>query len=172
MTKLMPDAPAPALSVDLVGGGKWTLAERKPENFSMVIAYRGLHCPVCKAYLGGFNGLADAYAKAGVDVVAVSMNDAETAAKSKSEWGLSNVALGYGLYEATARKWGLYLSRAVREGEPALFNEPGLFLVRPDGRVFLTATANMPWGRPNLEDLLGKIAMAVERKMPARGTVA
>ena len=49
--KLMPDSQAPALSLPLVGGGTWTLANQSPKNFTMVIFYRGLHCPVCKMYL-------------------------------------------------------------------------------------------------------------------------
>ena len=45
--KLMPNEQAPVLSLPLVGGGVWTLAEQKPKNFTMVIFYRGLHCPLC-----------------------------------------------------------------------------------------------------------------------------
>ena len=44
--KLMPDSQAPVLSLPLVGGGTWSLADQNPKNFTMVIFYRGLHCPV------------------------------------------------------------------------------------------------------------------------------
>ena len=50
--KLMPGAQAPSLKLPLVGGGTFDLAAEKPENFTMVLFYRGYHCPVCKGYLG------------------------------------------------------------------------------------------------------------------------
>ena len=169
MPKVMPNSPAPALSMPLSGGGTFTLGKTAPKNFSMVVFYRGLHCPVCKAYLGSLEKILPQYKERGIDVVAVSMDSDAKAAQSKSEWGLPNLTLGYGIDEKTARAWGLYLSKSIREGEPGVFNEPGLFLVRPDGNVFLAAIANMPWGRPNLEELLPKIDYALEKKYPARG---
>lgn len=169
MTKVMPNAPAPALSVRLVGGGQFTLSKSAPKNFGMVVFYRGLHCPVCKGYLSGLERLLPQYKERGIDVVAISMDSEAKAAQSKIEWGLPNLQLGFGVDEATARAWGLYMSKSIREGEPGVFNEPGLFLLRPDGKVFLAATANMPWGRPNLEELLPKIDYALEKKYPARG---
>ena len=126
----------------LVGGGTFTLGKSAPKNFSMVVFYRGLHCPVCKAYLGGLEKILTQYKERGIAVVAVSMDSDAKAAQSKSEWGLPNLALGYGIDEKTARAWGLYLSKSIREGEPGVFNEPGLFLVRPDGNVFFAAIAN------------------------------
>jgi peroxiredoxin len=44
--KLMPDSQAPVLSLPLVGGGTWSVTDQNPKNFTMVIFYRGLHCPV------------------------------------------------------------------------------------------------------------------------------
>lgn len=170
MTRLMPDTKAPSLTVDTVGGGSWSLAEQKPEKFTMVVFYRGLHCPVCKGYLQGLDKLVSDYTAAGVPVVAVSMNDESKARQSKEEWGIENLTLGYGLSESDARDWGLYVSTAFKEGEADRFNEPGLFLVRPDGRLYLINISNMPWGRPDLGELLGKINFAVEKNYPARGT--
>jgi peroxiredoxin len=46
ITPLMPRQKVPALSVPLVGGGTWSLADQSPENFTMVVFYRGLHCPI------------------------------------------------------------------------------------------------------------------------------
>jgi peroxiredoxin len=172
MAKVMPNAPTPALSAPLIGGGQFTLSESAPKNFTMVVFYRGLHCPVCKGYLSGLEKLLPQYEERGVDVVAVSMDSEAKASQSKSEWGLTNLPIAYGIDQATARAWGLYLSKSIREGEPGVFNEPGLFLVRPDGKAFFAATANMPWGRPNLEELLPKIDFALEKKYPARGDYA
>ena len=93
----------PALKVATVGGGEWDLAAQSPQNFTMVVVYRGYHCPVCKAYLGKLSGLAKGYADAGFSVLVVSMDGEERATKAKDEWGLDNLAVGYGLDEATAK---------------------------------------------------------------------
>lgn len=47
ITPLIPRQPVPALEVATVGGGTWKLADQTPENFTMVVFFRGLHCPIC-----------------------------------------------------------------------------------------------------------------------------
>lgn len=169
--KLTPDSQAPALTVDVIGGGRFDLATETPENFTMVVFYRGYHCPVCKSYLQKLNGLIDRCADAGLSVIALSMDGAERATKSAGEWELSNLRIGFGLSEEAARQWGLYISKAIRETEADVFCEPGLFWVRPDGRLYLIDIANMPWSRPDVEFLLSKVPFAVENNYPARGVV-
>ena len=51
MTRLMPGGPVPDLEVALAGGGTWKLSDQKPETFTVVEVYRGLHCPRCKLQL-------------------------------------------------------------------------------------------------------------------------
>lgn len=168
--KLMPEAQAPALAVETVGGGRWELAARKPENFTMIVFYRGYHCPVCKAQLQRLEDLVERYEQSGFSVIAVSMDTGERARKTAEEWGLSRTTIGYGLSEGTARSWGLYISEAIKDAEADIFCEPGLFWVRPDGRLYLIDISNMPWARPDLEFLHSKIPFAVENGYPARGT--
>ena len=45
---LVPNMQAPNLDVSLVNGDTWKLSEISPKSFTMVIFYRGLHCPICK----------------------------------------------------------------------------------------------------------------------------
>lgn len=170
-TKLMPDAKVPALSVPTLGGGTFDLAAQSPQNFTMVVVYRGYHCPLCKAYLGKLNSLAGDYEQAGFSVIALSMDGEERAAKAKDEWGLSDLTIGYGLTEATARDWGLWISTSIKEAEAQTFAEPGLFWVRPNGDLYLVDISNMPFARPDLDALLGKVSMVVENGYPARGTL-
>jgi alkyl hydroperoxide reductase subunit AhpC len=106
---LKPRKPAPALEFDTVGGGRWSLAAQKPQSFTMVVFYRGLHCPVCRRYTSELNGMIEKFDKRGVS---------------------------YGVSIDKAREWGLYVStsRGVTSAgieEPPLFAEPGLFLVKP-----------------------------------------
>ena len=167
--KRTPDTKAPDLIVDTLGGGRFDLAAETPENFTMVVFYRGYHCPVCKGYLQKLNGLVDRCEQAGFSVIALSMDNAERAAKSAEEWELSDLKIGYGLDEATARGWGLYISKAIKDVEADIFCEPGLFWIRPDGRLYLIDISNMPWARPDVEFLLSKVSFAMENNYPARG---
>jgi len=82
---------------------------------------------------------------------------------------LNNLQVGYDLSIANAREWDLFISTAIRDGEPPEFSEPGLFLIKPDGSLFYAARTSAPWGRPLLDQMLRGIDVAMERKMPARG---
>lgn len=161
--------PAPPLDIDLLGGGTLRLGDAKPDAFTMIVVYRGLHCPVCRTYLGELEMKLPEFEKRGVDVVAMSTDSREHAEQARAEWGLGRLKLGYGLPIATARDWDLYISTAIREGEPPQFAEPGLFLVKPDGSLFYAAHTSAPWGRPPLDQMLRGIDVATERKVPARG---
>lgn len=170
MARLLPDQPVPALDLDLVGGGRFSLAAAKPQNFTMVVAYRGHHCPLCKGYLGQLNELVEAFAEKGVETVAITMNDEALASKAKDEWGLDKVPVAYGLSEEVARSWGLYISNAIRETEPSKFAEPGLYLVRPDGRLYYLNIQNTPFARPALDELLQRLDFVLANDYPARGS--
>ncbi|MEL6774887.1 MAG: redoxin domain-containing protein, partial [Pseudomonadota bacterium] len=74
---MIPRDPAPALSVPLLSGEHFTLAEARPEGFSIVIFYRGKHCPICRQYLQDVQGKLDDAAAQGIEVTAVSMDGEE-----------------------------------------------------------------------------------------------
>lgn len=168
-TPLKMRAHAPPLSFSLVDGGVWSLAEQSPDSFSVVVFYRGVHCPLCNTYLSEFDARLNDFQAAGANVVAVSADDAERAKRAKTEWMLERLPIGYGLRTDDARQWGLFISRSIREGEPREFFEPGLFLVKPDGTLFYGAITSAPWGRPPVEHVLFGIKAAVRRGTPARG---
>jgi alkyl hydroperoxide reductase subunit AhpC len=67
------------------------------------------------------------------------------------------------------REWGLFVSHGRSDDEPALFNEPGLFLIDPDGKVYYESILSMPVGRPRLDDLLHGIDYWTKVGYPARG---
>lgn len=175
-TPLVPRQPVPSLDVPLVGGGTWRLSEQKPENFTLVVVYRGLHCPICSRYLADLESKLDAFAERGVSVVAISSDSAERAAEAKEKWKLPRLALGYGLGLDEGRRWGLYVSSGhgkttVGIEEPALFIEPGLFLVRPDGTLYFGTVQTMPFARPAFGDILQALDFVIARNYPARGEV-
>ena len=135
----------------------------------MIVFYRGLHCPICKTYLSDLEAKLPEFTSRGVDVIAVSTDSRERAERAKAEWGLGNVRIGCELTIAGARAWDLYISRAIREGEPPEFNEPGLFLTKADGTLFFASRGSAPWARPPFDQMLRGIDVAMERKTPARG---
>ena len=74
-TPLLPREKTPDLDLPLVGGGTWSLAEQSPENFTMVVVYRGLHCPICSMYLADLNNKIEQFQEKGVNVVNASSDD-------------------------------------------------------------------------------------------------
>lgn len=166
----LPGQPAPALSVPLIIGGQWVLADQSPKAFTMIVAYRGLHCPICKNYLAGLREIYDDFIGKGVEVLNVSMDTEERAREAHQDWGLDPIPMGYGLTVEQAQAWGLYLSSGRNEKEPEVFSEPGLYWVKPDGTLWLAEMASTPFVRPDLKALLGRVDYIVENGYPPRGT--
>ncbi len=166
---IRPGTHAPTLELPIVGGATFRLADRAPELFTMLVFNRGLHCPVCQAQLSELDRRFDELAQRGIDVVSVSGENAERATRMHDEWRIDNVPLAHGLSEQQMREWGLFVSRGINDDEPAVFNEPGLFLISPDGTVYYEALLSMPVGRPRLDDLLGGIDYWTANDYPARG---
>ncbi len=174
MPALIPRKPAPGLEVPTIDGKTWALAERKPENFTMLVFYRGLHCPVCANYMRDIDGKLDSFQALGVEVIAISTDDEERASATPEKWGLENIVIGHSLSIERAREWGLYVSSSRGKTsagieEPTLFNEPGLFLVRPDGVLYAAVTGSMPFARPHFSDVLKSLEFIIEKSYPARG---
>ena len=170
-TRPMPGTPAPDLTVT-TAAGPWSLKDSSPKTYTVVVFYRGLHCPVCKGFLTELNSLVPDFKEAGAEVIAVSMDGADRAAQTAADWGLDRLTLGHGLTEDQARDWGLYLTEAINDRETPVFCEPGLFLIDTEGRFYLINVASMPFARPDIASLPGKIAFATEKAYPALGTRA
>lgn len=170
-TKPTPGTKAPTLSLPIAGGGTFDLSAQSPDAATMVIFYRGLHCPVCETYMAKVTEKAAAFAKAGMPIVVASMDGQDRAEKAKADWGLGDIPVAYGLTEEQARSWGLYISTSIKEAEPQVFSEPGTFWVLPDGTLYLIDIASMPFARPDLDILLSKV-VAIGNGYPPRGTTA
>ncbi|PKO37124.1 MAG: alkyl hydroperoxide reductase [Betaproteobacteria bacterium HGW-Betaproteobacteria-6] len=173
-TALMPRHPVPALNVALTDASRFVLGAAPGERFDLVVFYRGLHCPICAKYLLELERLAPEFEKRGVQVVAISSDDGERAQAMADKVKAGAIKIGYGLSLNSARQWGLYISASrgktsIGIEEPALFSEPGVFLVRPDGTLYYGAVQTMPFARPQFQDLLGAIDFAIANDYPARG---
>ena len=174
MTALIPRKPVPGLEVPTLAGETWKLAERKPGNFTMIVFYRGLHCPICSNYMRDLDRKLGDFEALGVEVIAISTDDRERTRQTKESWGLEKTAIGYDLGIEKARQWGLYISSGRGKTsagieEPPLFNEPGVFLVRPDGDLYAALIGSMPFARPHFSEILKALQFIIEKDYPGRG---
>lgn len=171
---LMPRQAVPALRVPTLDHGAYELATDAPARFSLLVFYRGLHCPICAKYLLELGRLQPEFEQRGVKVIALSSDGAERAREMANKVGATALRFGHGLTLANAREWGLYISTSrgktsIGIEEPALFAEPGVFIVRPDGTLYCGAVQTMPFARPHFDELLGAIDFAISKDYPARG---
>lgn len=166
---IIPGKKAPSLNIETISGNTWSLDNHLNKSKCMIVFYRGLHCPVCSVFLKQIESQLLEYKKSNTEVIAVSMDNKEKALKVKSDWSIKNLNIAYGLSEENARKWGLYISKSIKEAESDLFCEPGLFIIKEDGTLYLANTSNMPWARPDLTDFPAKLIFAEENNYPVRG---
>ncbi|MFZ9245113.1 MAG: peroxiredoxin-like family protein, partial [Burkholderiaceae bacterium] len=155
-------------------GQTFVLGENPGQRFDLIVVYRGLHCPICAKYLIELERLVPEFQSRGVEVLALSSDTAERAKAMADKIDATHLRIGYGLSLQTARQWGLYISTSrgqtsIGIEEPALFSEPGVFIVRPDGTLYYGSTQTMPFARPSFQDLLGAIDFAIAKDYPARG---
>lgn len=173
---LLPRQTVPELRVPVVGGRTYDIRKEAPTAFSLIVFYRGLHCPVCRTQLKDLEARLGEFEYRGVSVVAISTDNEERAVQTSLDWQLPQLRIGYGLPLPVAREWGLYVSRgrgktSIGVEEPDLFSEPALYLVRPDGTLYFGSVQTMPFARPHFADILGAIDFVLKNNYPARGEV-
>ncbi|KZL21308.1 AhpC/TSA family protein [Pseudovibrio axinellae] len=171
---LTPRMPVPNLSADLVGGGKFELSSDVAQFATLVVFYRGLHCPICVSYLRELERLTPQFAERGVKPIALSTDTQERTETFADKIGADNLRVGYGISLKKAREWGLYIStgRGLTSAgieEPELFAEPGLFFVKPDGTLYFGNIQTMPFARPDFKPMLGALDFCIKNDYPARG---
>lgn len=171
---LIPRQAVPALQVATLDHGAFALADDAPQHFTLVVFYRGLHCPICLKYALELGRLQPEFEQRGVKVILLSSDDRDRAQAFAAKLNAPGLRVGYGLGLASARQWGLYISSGRGKSsagveEPALFSEPGVFLVRADGTLYYGAVQTMPFARPHFDELMAAVDFAVAKDYPARG---
>jgi len=169
MKNVLPGKKVPRLRLKTISGMEWDLRNQEPKNFTMVVFYRGIHCPVCKSYLEELNNKVKTFNDKGVNVICISANDKSLAEQTLEEWEIDNLNIGYDFNTEDARKWDLYVSEAIKDNEPDVFFEPGLFLIKPDNTLYAASIQTMPFARPKFDELLKAIDFVLEEEYPARG---
>lgn len=171
---LIPRQPVPGLTVETLAHGSFDLAGETPDFATLVVFYRGLHCPICVTYLKELERLTPAFAERGVATIAISSDTRERAEGMAEKIGASTLRIGYGLPLAVAREWGLFVSTSRGKTstgleEPALFSEPGVFLVQTDGTLYFASVQTMPFTRPHFQEMVGAVDYVRANAYPARG---
>lgn len=170
MSHIKPRQRVPELIVPTLDQGSFNLNQQKPEQFTLIVVYRGLHCPVCRGYIKELAALVPEFEARGTTVLALSANDEERARQTREQWELEGLRIGYDLSIDTARAWGLFISsRKPGSEEPEYFAEPGIFLVRPDATLYAAIINTMPFARPHLKDVLSGLDFVIKNNYPARG---
>lgn len=169
MTMIKPKTKVPELNLSLINDTKWSLSAQESETFTMLVFYRGLHCPVCKKYLESLTKKLEDFSSRGVNLIAISCDSEERAKKTGEKWDITSLPIGFELPIQAAKEWGLFISNGISDKEPKQFSEPGLFLVRPDGSLYASSIQTMPFARPNWDDILNAIDFVKKEDYPARG---
>ncbi len=171
---LMPRQKTPDLSLPTLDHGSFDLASDGSERGTVVCFYRGLHCPLCANYLTELEKKVDDFAERGVKTIAVSSDGKERTRAMADKIGASKLRFGYDLSLPKAKEWGLYISTSrgktsIGIEEPALFSEPGLFMVTPEQSLYYGSVQTMPFVRPHFSELVGALDFAIANDYPARG---
>lgn len=170
-SKLAAGSAFPQITVPLVSGGNVTLgAPKADDKWTLIVVYRGRHCPLCVKYLARLEELQADLNDKGADVVAVSGDGIEKA-KDQVVLGSLTIPVAFGLTIEQMQEMGLYISspRSPEETDQP-FPEPGLFVLRPDGVIQILDISNAPFARPDLSLIARGIEMGREKAYPIRGT--
>lgn len=171
---LFPRQRTPGLSLPTVAHGNFDLATESSDRGTVICFYRGLHCPICATYLKELEKRVNEFAERGVSCVAVSPDGEERAREMAEKTTAKDLRIAYGLPLDQARDWGLYISTSrgktsIGIEEPALFSEPGLFMVTPQQTLYYGSVQTMPFVRPHFSELLVALDFAIANDYPARG---
>lgn len=167
---LVPTMNVPPLKLEMLHGQPWDSRELSAK-LTLLIVYRGYHCPLCKSYLREFHSLQNDLNNLGVQLLAVSADSRERAERARDEWALAHLAIGYGLTDQDMRRWGLFVSQSIKDTEPKLFAEPALFLIQSSSKLFYASYNSMPFARPRPKDILEMIEFCQKEDYPPRGEV-
>ena len=171
---LMPRQKTPDLSLPTLEHGTFDLTADGSDRGTVICFFRGLHCPLCATYLTELEKRVDDFAERGVKTIAISSDGEDRTRQMADKINASKLRFGYDLSLEKAREWGLYISTSrgktsIGIEEPALFSEPGLFMVTPEQTLYYGSVQTMPFVRPHFSELVGALDFAIANDYPARG---
>lgn len=171
---LIPRQKTPNLALPTLDHGAFDLTSESSERGTVICFYRGLHCPLCATYLAELEKRVAEFAERGITCIAISSDGEERTRAMADKIGAKSLRFGYDLPLSVAKDWGLYISTSrgktsIGIEEPALFSEPGLFMVGPEQALYYGSVQTMPFVRPHFSELVGALDFAIANNYPARG---
>ena len=166
---LKPGMKVPDLQFPLIGGGSWSLHDGSKARLRMISFYRGAFCGFCTRFMQKLNTLHADFAGLGIDLTGVSVDPEDTANAWAESNGIDKVSVGYGLLQKQIEACSLFASHFTREGRELYFSEPALWLVRPDGELYINIQSSVSCGRPDLDSLLVGLTLLGGQNFPTRG---
>ena len=171
---LIPREIVPALTLPALDHGTFDVLNDNSERGTVICFYRDLHCPICANYLNELEKRTTDFAERGVKTIAISSDGQQRTRDMADKLGVRDLRFAYDLPLDKAREWGLFISTgrgktSIGIEEPALFSEPGLFMVQPDGKLYYASVQTMPFVRPHFSELVSALDFAIEKNYPARG---
>lgn len=145
----------PHLEIAAVGGGVIALPHDLAGTFGVILIYRGQWCPFCNEQMAAFAEAAEALAKAGITVVAFSVDD-ETATKAFVARHQIPFTMGHSApIETIAATTGAYRNEHPVRGH---FLETTGFVLGPDGAVVNALYSSRAIGRLVPNDVIRLVA--------------
>jgi len=171
---LIPRQTVPDLKLKTLDHGEFDLSTEGAKFGTVICFYRGLHCPLCATYLMELEKRVPDFEDRGVKTIAISADGEDRTREMAAKIGAKQLRLGYSFDLADARNWGLYISTSrgktsIGIEEPALFSEPGLFLITSQQTLYYGSVQTMPFVRPHVSELIGALDFAIAKDYPARG---
>ena len=151
MPLLHPGDPFPELTLTVPGGRTVMVPMMFASQFGVVLFYRGAWCPYCNAQLRDFQRARATLADAGVQVVALSVDDEATTADLIAKHGLTfPVGFGADAY-AVADLTGAFVNP-----DPVYLQSTG-FVLDPAGKVVVSVYSSGAIGRLVPDDVAGLV---------------
>ncbi|MEL6465726.1 MAG: peroxiredoxin-like family protein [Pseudomonadota bacterium] len=171
---LLPRQKTPDLILPTLDHGTFDLSKEASERGTVICFYRGLHCPICAIYLTELGKRVADFAERGVGTIAISSDGEERTRAMSDKIENGGLRFAYDLSLTKAKEWGLYISTSrgktsIGIEEPALFSEPGLFMVTPQQTLYYGSVQTMPFVRPHFSELVSALDFAIANEYPARG---
>ena len=151
MPLLNPGDPFPRLTMSATSGQALIIPDAFAGDFAVVLFTRGAWCPFCNAQLRAFERASAELAEGGIRVVALSVDDKQTAAEMAAKNKLT-FPVGYG---ADARAVA-ELTGAFVNPDPVFLQSTG-FVLDPTGKVIVSVYSSGAIGRLVPEDILGLV---------------
>lgn len=150
-------------------GGSWTVQGETTARLRLISFYRGAFCGFCTRFMQQLNGLHADFAELGIDLAGLSVDPKDTVQAWAESNGIDKISTGYGLTQEQIKACGLFASHFTRDGKELYFAEPALWLVRPNGELYLNIQSSVSCGRPDLESLLVGLKLLAGQGFPTRG---